>query len=423
VFGWCSHDRPTGDSCPDDGHADDGRADDLCADDGHTDDGRADDSCADDGHTDDGRADDSCADDHNADVLALAEPDDGSHATAGSGYAHRDGSKHQLRTARALACSPRRAHMICVCTHIYQGHSRGTQRAGGYSRGTQLVSVYSRGTQRVSVAVYSRGTDSSAVCVLLTAYALAHACAADYVLGPANTNACLAGSAKITDVTACPAAAAALGNTYAGSVSQAQRPSGCYLDTGDGRVYFNPSAPGAAAAGAQPLCRVTGAPFQPPPPHTYGVALGRVPGRVPWQRPLPREYSASAEYPVSTACVPRTAHCVCVWRRHYRRADDSCADDGHTSDYRPNDSYTDDGRADDAHTVYSRADDSCSDDARTDDGRADGRRCVGAGSAGERVLVRAQRYSRVLWSPYDRRNRRGSGTRTTLGTLEGWAWV
>ncbi len=95
---------------------------------------------------------------------------------------------------------------------------------------------------------------------------LTDACAADYVLGPANTNACLTGSAKITDVTACPAAAAALGKTYAGSVAQALRPSGCYLDTGDGRVYFNPSAPGVAASGAQPLCRVTGAPFQPPPP-------------------------------------------------------------------------------------------------------------------------------------------------------------
>jgi hypothetical protein len=115
---------------------------------------------------------------------------------------------------------------------------------------------------------------------------------------------------------------------------------------------------------------------------------------------------------------------VCVWCRHYRRADDSCADDGHTSDYRPNDSYTDDGRADDADTnVYSRPTDLCADDAHTDDGRAYGRRCVGAGSAGGRVLVRPQRYSWVLWSPYARRNRRGSGTRTTLGTLEGWPWV
>ncbi len=139
---------------------------------------------------------------------------------------------------------------------------------------------------------------------------------------------------------------------------------------------------------------------------------------------LPREYSASTEYPVSTACVPRTAQCVCVWCRHYRPTGDSCTDDGNTDHYRPNDSCTDDGRTDDAHTnVYSRADDSCSDDAHTDDGGTNGRRCVGAGSAGGRVLVSTQRYSRVLWSPYARRNRRGSGARTTLGTLKGWPWV
>jgi hypothetical protein len=95
---------------------------------------------------------------------------------------------------------------------------------------------------------------------------------------------------------------------------------------------------------------------------------------------------------------------VCVWCRHYRPTGDSCADDGHTNDYRPNDSCTDDGRTDDAHTDYSRADDSCSDDAHTDDGRADGRRCVGEGSAGGRVLVSAQRYSWVLWSPCNRRS-------------------
>ncbi len=122
--------------------------------------------------------------------------------------------------------------------------------------------------------MYSWGTDSSAV--------LADACAAEYVLGPANTNACLAGSAKITDVTACPAAAAALGKTYAGSVSPAQRPSGCYLDTGDGRVYFNPSAPGAAAPNAQPLCLSTGAPFQPPSPALLRGRPGRSTSRVPW---------------------------------------------------------------------------------------------------------------------------------------------
>jgi hypothetical protein len=124
---------------------------------------------------------------------------------------------------------------------------------------------------------------------------------------------------------------------------------------------------------------------------------------------------------VSTACVPRAAHCVFVWCSRDCRADDSCADDV----YRPNVSFTDDGRTDDAHTnVYSRADDSCSDDAHTDDGRADGRRCVGAGSAGGRVLVSPPRYSRVLLvAVQSALNWRVNGTRTTLGTLEGWAWV
>ncbi len=145
--------------------------------------------------------------------------------------------------------------------------------------------------------MYSWGTDSSAVCAVLTAYALVHACAADYVLGPANTNACLAGSAKITDVTACPAAAAALGKPYAGSVSQALRPSGCYLDTGDGRVYFNPSAPGAAASGAQPLCRVTGASFQ--------TAASRTPTGSPWAEYLV-ECRGSAHCRGSTPRVPST---------------------------------------------------------------------------------------------------------------------
>ncbi len=233
-----------------------------------------------------------------------------------------------------------------------------------YSRGTQRAGWYSGVPTLRQCAWYSRRTRKRA---------LWHACAANYDLGPFNTNACLAGSAKITDVTACPAAAAALGKTYAGSVSQALRPSGCYLDTGDGRVYFNPSAPGAAAPGAQPVCRVTGAPFQPPPPaHSYGATLGGVPGRVPWKCRLPREYSASTEYPVSTACVPRTAHCVWVWRSRDRRADDSCADDSHTNDSCADDSHTNVYRPNDSCT-----DDSCSDAAHTDDGRTDGRRCVG----------------------------------------------
>ena len=67
--------------------------------------------------------------------------------------------------------------------------------------------------------------------------------------------------------------------------------------------------------------------------------------------------------------------------------DDGRADDGHTDDYRPNDSCTDDGRADDSHTNVYRPTDLCTDDGPTDhghtddphtgNGRADGRRCVG----------------------------------------------
>jgi hypothetical protein len=117
-----------------------------------------------------------------------------------------------------------------------------------YSRGTELALLR-------HCAWYSRR---------ICACAVAHACAA-YVLGASNTNACLAGS-KITTAVTCRVAAGFFGKTYGGSESQAQRPSGCYLDTGDGRVYFNPSAPGAAAADAQPLCKGTGAPPQPPPP-------------------------------------------------------------------------------------------------------------------------------------------------------------
>ena len=96
-----------------------------------------------------------------------------------------------------------------------------------------------------------------------------HACAADYVLGTAKTNACPAGSAKITDVPTCQAAAAALVMTYAGSVSYSTSPSGCYLYLSAVRLNADPA--GAAASGQQPLCTGTGAPFQPPPPHTYGV--------------------------------------------------------------------------------------------------------------------------------------------------------
>ncbi len=79
------------------------------------------------------------ADDRAADTLALAEPDDGSHATAGSGYAHRmcvstSCIRHMHRHAAGV-------RNICACTHVYAGvrpeYSQGTAR--GNSRGADTV--------------------------------------------------------------------------------------------------------------------------------------------------------------------------------------------------------------------------------------------------------------------------------------------
>jgi hypothetical protein len=85
--------------------------------------------------------------------------------------------------------------------------------------------------------------------------------AAPYVLGAASTNACAAGSAKITDVAACRAAAAFVGIKYGSTVSHAYRPGGCFFDNGKpSKVDLNPNATGAAASNAQPLCQVAGAP-------------------------------------------------------------------------------------------------------------------------------------------------------------------
>jgi hypothetical protein len=123
----------------------------------------------------------------------------------------------------------------------------------------------------------------------------AHACAAGYVLGPADTTACPAGSAKITDTTPCQAAAKALAKTYGGwSVSQDLHPGGCLLLLGSTTqvVYYNPNANGAAAPDAQPLCLGTGAPFQPPPPHTL---------RVLWAEYPLEQYCGSARAVVPTA--------------------------------------------------------------------------------------------------------------------------
>jgi hypothetical protein len=81
-----------------------------------------------------------------------------------------------------------------------------------------------------------------------------HACAADYVLGPANTSACAAGYAKITTVATCEAAAAAVVKPYGTRETHSQRPGGCFFDTAEDKVYFNTNATGAAFSNAQPLC-------------------------------------------------------------------------------------------------------------------------------------------------------------------------
>ncbi len=90
-------------------------------------------------------ADDRNADDCNADVLALAEPDDGSYATAGSGYAYRMGVstsciRHMHRHAAGV-CN------VYVCTHIHagvrpecsQGTPRGNSRAADIGTDEVLI--------------------------------------------------------------------------------------------------------------------------------------------------------------------------------------------------------------------------------------------------------------------------------------------
>ena len=83
-------------------------------------------------------ADDRSADDRNADTLALTERDDGSHSTAGSGYACGMGvSTSSIRRVHRHAA---RACNVYVCTHMYAGirpeYSRGTPR--GNSRGADI---------------------------------------------------------------------------------------------------------------------------------------------------------------------------------------------------------------------------------------------------------------------------------------------
>ena len=79
---------------------------------------------------------------------------------------------------------------------------------------------------------------------------------AGFVDGADNTNACPSGSSKIVSEAACASAAAAVGRTYSGSLTDAIRPSGCYTATGvtTSSVFFNADPTGAANAITRPLC-------------------------------------------------------------------------------------------------------------------------------------------------------------------------
>jgi hypothetical protein len=168
----------------------------------------------------------------------------------------------------------------------------------------------------------------------IRACAVAHACAADYVLGASNTNVC-PGYSKITTEVTCRVAAGFLGKPYGGNTSYSFNPSGCYLNTAVGSVYLNVHPAGGTAPNAQPLCLGTGAPFQPPPSRTpQGYTVG---WSTPWSSTavVPhcristlRKQNAvgvplrSAECRVSTQCVPReypvsTARVLHVVPREY----------------------------------------------------------------------------------------------------------
>ncbi len=90
-------------------------------------------------------------DDRNADVLALAEPDDSSHACTVSGYAYRMGVKLQSHAARTLP-AVRGAHTLYVYVHRYNagpltGYAPSTHRVllgetrGGADIGTGAVAA------------------------------------------------------------------------------------------------------------------------------------------------------------------------------------------------------------------------------------------------------------------------------------------
>ncbi len=134
-------------------------------------------------------------------------------------------------------------------------------------------------------------------------------------MNAANTNACPAGSSKITTEATCAAAAAFLGRTYGGFSSSPLFPSGCYLDNTAAPgafVRLNVDPTGAAASVAQPLCLGTGAPPATAASRTpTGYAVGGV-----YRGGAPRSFRGNvstgctsteycAEYPGSNVCVPR----------------------------------------------------------------------------------------------------------------------
>jgi hypothetical protein len=131
----------------------------------------------------------------------------------------------------------------------------------GYFVGTAPAMCVVHGVLSGLVSTHGVPTLRHSACCSRRTRTCAHACAArrraDYVLGAANTNVCPAGSAKITDSTACITAAFARGKSYSATVPSTVFPSGCYLDSN--QVYFNTNA-GAAHPASQPLC-TAGAPL------------------------------------------------------------------------------------------------------------------------------------------------------------------
>ncbi len=94
----------------------------------------------------------------------------------------------------------------------------------------------------------------------------AHGAAAWYQFGSFGSNDCPAHSTRIVDASACQSAAAAVGLSWYGNVSNDDSPKGCYHfdyldDAGNVNVvYFNNNEPsGILSSNARPLCYV-GAP-------------------------------------------------------------------------------------------------------------------------------------------------------------------